>query len=97
MEIFLNTNNLIFLKLSLFGLKILSRAHTDIQNSMTPSCGLSVTKWIHLNWGDDGIITLFVKIWSLLRPGGIFIMEPQPWTSYRKNRLVSEGCQRKLQ
>ncbi|CAM0911786.1 unnamed protein product [Alopecurus aequalis] len=51
---------------------------------------LSVTKWIHLNWGDDGIITLFVKIWNLLRPGGIFIMEPQPWTSYRKNRLVSE-------
>ncbi|KAM3190079.1 hypothetical protein ACQJBY_068351 [Aegilops geniculata] len=65
---------------------------------------LSVTKWIHLNWGDDGIITLFVKIWSLLRPvsisllltlnwisvGGIFVMEPQPWTSYRKNRLVSE-------
>ncbi|XP_037469603.1 probable RNA methyltransferase At5g51130 [Triticum dicoccoides] len=51
---------------------------------------LSVTKWIHLNWGDDGITTLFVKIWSLLRPGGIFIMEPQPWTSYRKNRLVSE-------
>ncbi|XP_047071040.1 probable RNA methyltransferase At5g51130 [Lolium rigidum] len=51
---------------------------------------LSVTKWIHLNWGDDGIITLFVKIWSLLRPGGIFIMEPQPWISYKKNRSVSE-------
>ncbi|KAL6646271.1 hypothetical protein ACP70R_017879 [Stipagrostis hirtigluma subsp. patula] len=51
---------------------------------------LSVTKWIHLNWGDDGLITLFVKIWRLLRPGGIFIMEPQPWTSYRRNRLVSE-------
>lgn len=51
---------------------------------------LSVTKWIHLNWGDDGMITLFVKIWHLLRPGGIFIMEPQPWTSYRRNRLVSE-------
>uniref|UniRef100_A0A0D9XAC2 RNA methyltransferase n=1 Tax=Leersia perrieri TaxID=77586 RepID=A0A0D9XAC2_9ORYZ len=51
---------------------------------------LSVTKWIHLNWGDDGIINLFVKIWRLLRPGGVFIMEPQPWTSYRRNRLVSE-------
>ncbi|XP_062196699.1 probable RNA methyltransferase At5g51130 [Phragmites australis] len=51
---------------------------------------LSVTKWIHLNWGDDGLITLFVKIWRLLRPGGAFIMEPQPWTSYKRNRLVSE-------
>ncbi|XP_020084182.1 probable RNA methyltransferase At5g51130 [Ananas comosus] len=51
---------------------------------------LSVTKWIHLNWGDDGLITLFVKIWRLLRPGGIFLLEPQPWTSYKKNRRVSE-------
>ncbi|KAG8048119.1 hypothetical protein GUJ93_ZPchr0008g14090 [Zizania palustris] len=34
---------------------------------------LSVTKWIHLNWGDDGIITLFTKIWRLLRPGGILL------------------------
>ncbi|TVU04813.1 hypothetical protein EJB05_47948 [Eragrostis curvula] len=51
---------------------------------------LSVTKWIHLNWGDDGLITLFVKIWRLLRPGGLFIMEPQPWTSYKRNRQVSE-------
>nr|CAB3481604.1 unnamed protein product [Digitaria exilis]CAB3483689.1 unnamed protein product [Digitaria exilis] len=51
---------------------------------------LSVTKWIHLNWGDDGLVTLFVKIWRLLRPGGVFIMEPQPWSSYRRNRLVSE-------
>ncbi|XP_066353160.1 probable RNA methyltransferase At5g51130 [Miscanthus floridulus] len=51
---------------------------------------LSVTKWIHLNWGDDGLVTLFVKIWRLLRPGGVFIMEPQPWSSYKNNRLVSE-------
>ncbi|PWZ25878.1 putative RNA methyltransferase [Zea mays] len=51
---------------------------------------LSVTKWIHLNWGDDGLVTLFVKIWRLLRPGGVFIMEPQPWSSYKRNRLVSE-------
>ncbi|XP_010442596.1 PREDICTED: probable RNA methyltransferase At5g51130 [Camelina sativa] len=51
---------------------------------------LSVTKWVHLNWGDDGLITLFSKIWRLLQPGGIFIMEPQPWKSYENNRRVSE-------
>ncbi|KAH6817125.1 S-adenosyl-L-methionine-dependent methyltransferases superfamily protein [Perilla frutescens var. frutescens] len=51
---------------------------------------LSVSKWIHLNWGDDGLITLFSRVWSLLQPGGVFILEPQPWSSYSKNRLVSE-------
>ncbi|XP_019163330.1 PREDICTED: probable RNA methyltransferase At5g51130 [Ipomoea nil] len=51
---------------------------------------LSVSKWVQLNWGDEGLITLFVKAWRLLRPGGVFILEPQPWNSYHKNRLVSE-------
>ncbi|KAI4380706.1 hypothetical protein MLD38_006868 [Melastoma candidum] len=51
---------------------------------------LSVTKWVHLNWGDDGLITLFSRIWRLLRSGGIFVLEPQPWRSYEQNRLVSE-------
>ncbi|XP_050273254.1 probable RNA methyltransferase At5g51130, partial [Quercus robur] len=51
---------------------------------------LSVTKWVHLNWGDDGLITLFSKIWRLLRPGGVLVLEPQPWKSYENNRLVSE-------
>ncbi|KAL9998540.1 putative RNA methyltransferase bin3, bin3-type S-adenosyl-L-methionine binding protein [Helianthus debilis subsp. tardiflorus] len=51
---------------------------------------LSVSKWIHLNWGDEGLITLFSKVWRLLKPGGIFILEPQPWKSYVSNRQVSE-------
>ncbi|XP_076914685.1 putative RNA methyltransferase At5g51130 [Bidens hawaiensis] len=51
---------------------------------------LSVTKWIHLNWGDEGLITLFSKVWRLLKPGGVFILEPQPWKSYVSNRQVSE-------
>ncbi|KAM7277408.1 hypothetical protein ACFE04_019274 [Oxalis oulophora] len=55
---------------------------------------LSVSKWIHLNWGDDGLITLFSKIWRLLRPGGVFILEPQPWKSYENNRQVSEPISR---
>ncbi|KAF6164471.1 hypothetical protein GIB67_025297 [Kingdonia uniflora] len=51
---------------------------------------LSVSKWIHLNWGDDGLVTLFSNVWRLLRPGGIFVLEPQPWKSYQKNYRVSE-------
>ncbi|KAL6584575.1 hypothetical protein OROMI_003864 [Orobanche minor] len=51
---------------------------------------LSVAKWIHLNWGDDGVITLFWRVWKLLQPGGVFILEPQPWSSYYNNRKVSQ-------
>lgn len=29
---------------------------------------LSVSKWVHLNWGDEGLISLFVTAWKLLRP-----------------------------
>ncbi|KAL1200146.1 putative RNA methyltransferase [Cardamine amara subsp. amara] len=60
------------------------------ENSYDTILCLSVTKWVHLNWGDDGLITLFSKIWRLLNPGGIFVMEPQPWKSYENNRRVSE-------
>ncbi|CAM6097609.1 unnamed protein product [Calypogeia fissa] len=51
---------------------------------------LSVTKWIHLNWGDSGLIRLFAKIYHILRPGGILILEPQPWKSYLKKNKISE-------
>ncbi|KMZ73526.1 putative RNA methyltransferase [Zostera marina] len=61
----------------------------DVEKYDTVLC-LSVSKWIHLNWGDDGLITFFVKVWQILRPGGIFLFEPQPWESYQKNNRVSE-------
>lgn len=54
---------------------------------------LSVTKWVHLNWGDEGLIILFAKMWRLLHPGGILVLEPQPWESYYKNRLTTETTQ----
>jgi len=44
---------------------------------------LSVTKWIHFNSGDAGVKELFRKVYASLRPGGVFILEPQPWKSYK--------------
>ncbi|ETK84642.1 hypothetical protein F441_10588 [Phytophthora nicotianae CJ01A1] len=50
----------------------------------------SVTKWIHLFHGDEGIKKVFAKIYELLAPGGRLILEPQPWKSYHKRKFTSE-------
>ncbi len=44
----------------------------------------SVTKWVHLNGGDEALQALLAKVYSLLAPGGRFILEPQQWVSYKK-------------
>ncbi|KAK0415579.1 hypothetical protein QR680_012009 [Steinernema hermaphroditum] len=52
---------------------------------------LSITKWIHLNWGDAGIKRFFRRAFNHLRPGGKFIIEPQEYSSYKKkSRLTPE-------
>lgn len=47
---------------------------------------LSLTKWVQLNWGDEGLKRLFRRAFRHLRPGGILLLEPQPWESYRKRK-----------
>mmetsp|Transcript_115533 Transcript_115533/g.224810 ORF Transcript_115533/g.224810 Transcript_115533/m.224810 type:complete len:797 (-) Transcript_115533:17-2407(-) len=44
---------------------------------------MKLTKWVHLNWGDDGLKVLFHKCFRLLKPGGILVLEAQEWSSYR--------------
>ncbi|XP_033642172.1 7SK snRNA methylphosphate capping enzyme-like isoform X1 [Asterias rubens] len=51
---------------------------------------LSVTKWIHLNWGDAGLKKMFRRVFLALRPGGRFILEPQAWPSYTKKKKLTE-------
>eukprot|EP00850_Spirogloea_muscicola_P014350 SM000102S09208 [mRNA] locus=s102:231854:235360:- [translate_table: standard] len=57
----------------------------------------SVTKWIHLNWGDAGIIHFFAEIFRILRLNGVLVLEPQLWRSYEKKRDVSEVAKRNFE
>lgn len=58
--------------------------------SLIPALSLSVIKWIHLNWGDEGLRKLLKKVLSELKPGGIFILEIQPMSSYHKVKNLTK-------
>ncbi|KAM3591069.1 uncharacterized protein V6R79_021682 [Siganus canaliculatus] len=51
---------------------------------------LGVTKWVQLQAGDGGVVRLFRRAYQSLLPGGLFILEPQPWRSYSRSKRASE-------
>ncbi|RYH29239.1 methyltransferase domain-containing protein [archaeon] len=51
---------------------------------------LSMTKWVHLTYGDEGLRRLFDKMFTLLKIGGILILEYQTWRSYKSRKGTNE-------
>ena len=47
---------------------------------------LSVTKWVHLNFGDVGLKRMFKKIHMQLHPGGRLLLEPHMFTFIQKEK-----------
>lgn len=54
---------------------------------------LSVIKWIHLNWGDAGLMRLLLKIYNSLKTNGRLILDIHSWKSYKKKKTFSSTFQ----
>ncbi|KAJ8494408.1 hypothetical protein ONZ51_g2342 [Trametes cubensis] len=48
----------------------------------------SISKWIHLNGGDEGLLKFFRRVYQVLGPGGTFVLEAQEWDTYGKAKRM---------
>ncbi|KAH7910684.1 Bicoid-interacting protein 3-domain-containing protein [Hygrophoropsis aurantiaca] len=68
--------------------------HDEIPEDKTPYdiiIAFSISKWIHLNSGDEGLLRFFERVHNALKLGGTFILEPQAWDTYAKARRMDDS------
>ncbi len=49
-----------------------------------------MTKWVHLNFGDSGLLRLLTKMADELKPGGVLLLQAHAWPSYKKEKRFCE-------
>ena len=57
----------------------------------------SVTKWIHLNGGDEAVKRLFFQVKKFLNPGGIFLLEAEEWKGYKLKKNLTREIRRNFE
>jgi 7SK snRNA methylphosphate capping enzyme len=57
---------------------------------LTSYSSFSISKWIHLNGGDEALKVFFRRVYDVLEPGGTFILEPQAWDTYAKAKRMDK-------
>ncbi|XP_034146498.1 7SK snRNA methylphosphate capping enzyme isoform X1 [Esox lucius] len=71
--------------------------HNDVTAVYDVILCLGVTKWVHLHEGDGGVVRMFWRMYRHLRPGGMLLLEPQPWISYCHSKKSTEMTYRNYQ
>ncbi|KAI8352493.1 Bicoid-interacting protein 3-domain-containing protein [Blakeslea trispora] len=57
---------------------------SKVERTFDTILALSITKWIQLHGGDEGLKDFFRKIYDSLVPGGVFILEPQEFSTFQR-------------
>lgn len=60
----------------------------NIAFSSAKGTSFSLTKWIHLNGGDDALLRFFRRVYDVLTPRGSLVLEPQAWDTYAKAKRM---------
>ncbi|CDS00518.1 uncharacterized protein SPSC_02052 [Sporisorium scitamineum] len=69
--------------------------HSDT-NGYDITLALSITKWIHIQQGDVGLVRCFARIATTLHSNGLLFLERQEWPSYHSAKNLDPTIRAKI-